>query len=287
MTSYSLSNILLPAVFVSSAVFSSLTIPFALIKSEPVTVEIPPLFSGEIQPIFNGEHKDVAIPYIGFAIVASVGAGIATVEVNRRWQAYRESLLIESATESENTEAKETISLAEYRPEVSEINLPIKEDIIWNQESDLAVSLTSSTATEAIESVVDTAQLAKSYSISNSNIFESLNFSSVKLESSSELLDAHDQDSVITAQKPTPNFDKILNSRQEYQTCRIKVPHVKPSLLAIIFEQEYYSFLRAEKTQNQVIETINKINHNFEKTVITHTAKGYVIWKFEPESEEV
>ncbi|HEY9743396.1 MAG TPA: TetR family transcriptional regulator, partial [Coleofasciculaceae cyanobacterium] len=93
MTSYSLSNILLPAVFISSAVFSTLTVPFALIKSEPVAVEVPPFFSGEIQPIFNGEHKDVAIPYIGFAIVVSVGAGIATVEVSRRWQAYRESAL--------------------------------------------------------------------------------------------------------------------------------------------------------------------------------------------------
>ena len=90
MTSVPLSNILLPAVFISSAVFSTLTIPFALIKSEPVVVELP-FYSGEIQPIFNGEHKDVAIPYVGFAIVVSVGAGIASVEVNRRWQAYRES----------------------------------------------------------------------------------------------------------------------------------------------------------------------------------------------------
>jgi hypothetical protein len=288
MTSYSLSSILLPAVFVSSAVFSTLTIPFALIKTEPVAVELPPLFSGEIQPIFNGEHKDVAIPYIGFAIVASVGAGIATVEVNRRWQAYRESLLIQSAaTQSENTEDTETIDLAEYRPEASAIDLPIKEDFVWNQEPNIALSVTDSSTTEATKNVVDITQLGKTYqTLSNSTIFENLNFSSAEAENSSELLEGNGQISAVAAQKINLNLSKILNSHQEYQTCRIKVPHSKQSLLAIFFDGEYYSFLRAEKTKEKVLEMLDKINHQVEKTVITNTAKGYVIWNFEPEVSE-
>lgn len=286
MTSYSLSSILLPAVFVSSAVFSSLTIPFALIKTEPVAVELPPLFSGEIQPIFNGEHKDVAIPYIGFAIVASVGAGIATVEVNRRWQAYRESLLVQSEpTQSENSEETETSDLPEYRPEASAIDLSIKEDLVWNQEPNIALPITDSSTAEVTQNVVDTAQLGNSYQISTSKIFETLNFSSPEPENSSASLEENNHVSEITAPLSNSN-NKIINSSQEYQTCRIKVPNLKQSLLAILFEEEYYSFLRAEKTQSKALATIAKINHKLSKTVITNTEKGHVVWKLESEVYE-
>jgi hypothetical protein len=71
MTSYPLSNVLLPAVIISSAVFSTLTLPFAFINKEPVAVELP-FYTGEIQPIFNGEHKDVAIPYVGLNLRTSL-----------------------------------------------------------------------------------------------------------------------------------------------------------------------------------------------------------------------
>jgi hypothetical protein len=56
-----LSNVLLPAVIISSAVFSTLTLPFAFINKEPVAVELP-FYTGEIQPIFNGEHKTLQFP---------------------------------------------------------------------------------------------------------------------------------------------------------------------------------------------------------------------------------
>ena len=69
-----LRTIVVPAIFVSSVTFSALTLPFALIQSEPLDIELPPFFSGEVQPMFDGEHNDRAISYVGFAIVASVGA---------------------------------------------------------------------------------------------------------------------------------------------------------------------------------------------------------------------
>jgi hypothetical protein len=286
MTSYSLSSILLPAVFVSSAVFSSLTIPFALIKTEPVAVELPPLFSGEIQPIFNGEHKDVAIPYIGFAIVASVGAGIATVEVNRRWQAYRESLLIQSeSTQSQNTEDQETIELPEYRPEASAIDLANKEDNFWSQESSISSSLTEQPITaEITQEVIDPAKLV----ISNqdfmpSSIAENFNRSLGQPKESSDLLPLTSKSQTETAQNLHSSFNEILDSRQKYQTCRIKVPHLKQSLFAISVNGDYYSFLRTELTKERTLETISKLSHRLEKIVITNTEKGYAIWNLEPE----
>lgn len=286
MTSYSLSSILLPAVFVSSAVFSCLTIPFALIKTEPVAVELPPFFSGEIQPIFNGEHKDVAIPYIGFAIVASVGAGIATVEVNRRWQAYRETLLIQSEPiQSQSIEDQETIDLPEYRPETSEIDLSSKEDNFWGQESSISSSLTEQiNITGITEQVFDSAKLAiNNQDFVPSSIAENFNLSLEHPANYSELLPLASNSTIDTAPNLNSNFTKILDSRQEYQTCRIKVPYLKQSLLAIIVNEQYYSFLRTEPSKERTLEIISKLSHRLEKMIITSTEKGYVIWNLEPE----
>lgn len=287
MTSYSLSNILLPAVFVSSAIFSTLTVPFALIKSEPVAVELPPFFSGEIQPIFNGEHKDVAIPYIGFAIVASVGAGIATVEVSRRWQAYRESMLIQEATASQEqaTEDKEEINLPEYRPEASAINLSIKEDVLWGQElsnTDLPKDEQLLTV-EAVEAVIDGIELDSSHPTAPSTIFDDFNLVSAFQENHSESFVLTNASPRSATQDLSLIFAQILDSPSQYQICRVKVPRLKQRLFAILVNGEFYSFFRTEKTKNKLLEVMTKLNYRLEKAVITKTEKGYVIWNFEPE----
>ncbi|MGB5963349.1 MAG: TetR family transcriptional regulator [Coleofasciculaceae cyanobacterium] len=286
MTTYSLSSILLPAVFVSSAVFSCLTIPFALIKTEPVAVEFPPFFSGEIQPIFNGEHKDVAIPYIGFAIVSSVGAGIATVEVNRRWHAYRESLLIQSEPEeSQSVEVQEVIELPEYRPEISEIDLSGKEDNFWSQELSVPSSLTEQLiSTEETQDSIDLTKLVTSSQDSMAaSIAANFNLSLEEPKNSDDLLANGSKSTTETVQNLNSNFTKILDLCQEYQTCRIKVPHLKQSLFAIIVNGKYYSFLRTESSQERTLEIISKLSHKLENMVVTNTEKGYAIWNFEPE----
>lgn len=286
MTSYSLSSILLPAVFVSSAVFSCLTIPFALIKTEPVAVELPPFFSGEIQPIFNGEHKDVAIPYIGFAIVTSVGAGIATVEVNRRWHAYRESLLIQAETvESQSVENQEIIDLPEYRPEISAIDFSGQEDNFWSEELNISSPLTEQPiTTETNQDDIELTKLVISDQDSApASIAEYFNISLDQSKNSTNLLSLANKSTNETFQNHNSNSTKILRSRQEYQTCRIRVPHLKQSLLAVIVNGEYYSFLRAEPSQERTLEVISKLSHKIENMVITNTEKGYAIWNLEPE----
>jgi hypothetical protein len=298
MSSVSLSNVLLPAVFISSAVFTTLTLPFALIKSEPVVVEIPPYFSGEIQPIFNGEHKEVAIPYVGFAIVVSVGAGIACVEVNRRWQAYRESAIAQEQSQnlqqnSKDKEAQqEALNLPEYRPEASAIDLSLKDEVFRSQSLSVPNAMTEATpiAVEAHSQVVDATQLglpqpttphqttALAATLENQNLSQAPDGNnSVHLVSSGVGQEAAVQDLDIA-------FSKILESRHLYQTCRIKVPHLERRLFAILVDDgQYYSFFRAEKTKEKVQDIMAKIGHQLQKTVITKTEKGYVIWTWEPE----
>ena len=293
MTSYSLSNVLLPAVFISSAVFSTLTVPLALIKSEPITVEVPPFFSQEIPPIFNGEHKEVAIPYIGFAIVVSVGAGIASVEVMRRWQSYRESLETQEQLPNlqQNSKGKEALKLPEYRPEASAIHLSTNVDGVSSQSLTATNAITEETfmAVEAPEQVVDATQLgfpqptilpATTASFTDS---EKLNWSSSLHGNDSVQLSSDRVGEEEVVQDLDLAFSQIIESQHLYQTCRIKVPHLEQRLFAILFEDQYYSFLRAEETREQVLETIAKLDPRVQKTVVTKTEKGYVVWALEPE----
>jgi hypothetical protein len=298
MTSYPLSNVLLPAVFISSAVFSTLTLPFALIKSEPVGVEIPPFFSGEIQPIFNGEHKEVAIPYIGFAIVVSVGAGIASVEVTRRWQAYRESAKAEESLQNipqnsfEKEAHQEALKRPEYRPEFSEIDFFPKDDVFSNQ-SLIAPNATTeepSLTVEDQEHFFDSIQLGLPQSIIPETtsdlpvVSEEINFSQLPQEENSIASESDQVVSQSVGQDLDSALTKIIESRKQYQICRIKVPHLEQRLFSILVNGEYYSFLRAERTIDKVREVMEKVGYRIEKTVITKTEKGYVIWRWEPEA---
>ncbi len=297
MTSYPLSNVLLPAVIISSAVFSTLTLPFAFIKKEPLVVELPPLFSGEIQPLFNGEHKDVAIPYIGFAIVVSVGAGMASVEVTRRWNAYRESALAQKQEQNsqpilsgQGTQPG-AINLAEYRPEISALDLPLTDDIFPNQSP---TTPDGSPETPVIfgensDQVVDATQLGEfklnlPHHIATFSTFsDQQNLSSALDENNSveKRVSLNGKESVVRDLDLADS--KILESRTLYQRCRIKVPNLERRLLAILFEGQYYSFFRAETTEDKVLEILAKLSHRVQKTVITKTEKGYFIWAWEPD----
>lgn len=296
MTSYPLSNVLLPAVFISSAVFSTLTLPFALIK-EPMVVELP-FFSGEIQPIFNGEHKEVAIPYVGFAIVVSVGAGIASVEVNRRWQAYRESAMTQEPLPNlqqdlkENEAEQDSLKLPEYRPEVSAIDFSPKADAFRSQSltAPNAITEVEPIDVEAPEQVIDATQLGfiqpilPEQTTSQATISETPNLFQAPHRNNSVHLDGYKVSSQSTVQDLDLASSKILESREQYQTCRIKVPHLERRLFAILVNDEYYSFFRAEKTKEKVLEIMAKLGHRVQKTVIIKTEKGYVIWNWEPEA---
>jgi hypothetical protein len=297
MTSYPLSNILLPAVFISSAVFSTLTLPFALIKSEPVVVDLPPFFSGEIQPIFNGEHKEVAIPYVGFAIVVSVGAGIASVEVNRRWQTHRESAEAQEQLQnlqqisSEKEARQEALKLPEYRPETSEIGFSTTTEGVKSQSLSTPDTMTEATliSVDAPEHVVDTSQFGlpqltlpdqPTSLVADS---EELNLTPATQGNSAVQLVSSQVGQEFAVQDLDLASSKILESRSLYQTCRIEVPHLERRLFAILVDGQYYSFFRAEKTKEKALDIIAKLSHKTQRTVITKTEKGYLIWALEPE----
>ncbi|HEY9748320.1 MAG TPA: hypothetical protein V6C63_06570 [Allocoleopsis sp.] len=115
MPASSLKSFLLPAILLSSTVFSSLTLPLAVFGSQPLDIRI------QQEPVFSGQLKDVAAPYLGFAAALSIGAGVASVAVTGWRQSSRKSAQVEEQLSSlkEHLQVKETqleeLKLSEVR----------------------------------------------------------------------------------------------------------------------------------------------------------------------------
>lgn len=111
----SLKSFLLPAIVLSSTVFSSLTLPLVVLGSQPLDIRI------QQEPVFSGQLKDVAAPYLGFAAALSIGAGVASVAVTGWRQSSRKSAQVEEQLSSlkEHLQVKETqleeLKLSEVR----------------------------------------------------------------------------------------------------------------------------------------------------------------------------
>lgn len=295
MSSIPLSNVLLPAVFISSTVFSVLTLPFAFIKSEPVVIELPPFFSGEIQPIFDGENKDVAIPYVGFAIVVSVGAGIASVELQRRWHTYRESLLISDESSSSDAQAaaeptfSEVPNSPEFHPDASSIDLTTKPEGIGSPSlaalntllDTQPLALTAPTSAPPDTAPQSSAAVSPLTDDSAESAIDSERQRQFPLRSDEPLVEASSPPK--PQQTPIEAFDNILKFPKQYRTCRIRVPNREQRLLAIFVDDQYYSFFRIEPNRETVRDILTKLGQKLEKAIVTQTVKGYAIWTWEPE----
>lgn len=76
---------------------------------------------------------------------------------------------------------------------------------------------------------------------------------------------------------------KIIEFRSQYRHCHITVPDLEHPVAALFVEGEFYSFFKAVKDTQKAIEIATKMHKSGDKTVITKTPKGYVIWVREPE----
>ncbi len=73
MSNSPLKKFVLTPVVISAAVFGTLTLPLALLGKQPVTIQL------QQEPVFQGQLRDVATPYLGLASAISLGAGLASV----------------------------------------------------------------------------------------------------------------------------------------------------------------------------------------------------------------
>lgn len=76
----------------------------------------------------------------------------------------------------------------------------------------------------------------------------------------------------------------VLDSRSQYRSCHIRVPDLDHRLPAILFEDEFYSLFKVVKNRQQAQDIAVKLGRRGDRTVITTTAKGEVVWVLEPEA---
>lgn len=83
---------------------------------------------------------------------------------------------------------------------------------------------------------------------------------------------------------PNPTEAKILKSRSQYQACHISVPDLDNRLSAIRVGNKYYSFFKVIPNSAKAFEVAARLVKRGDEPVITQTAKGYILWVWEPEA---
>jgi hypothetical protein len=101
-------NAVFPVILVSSVVFSILSLPFFLYRSQ--TDAATTNFYEGFQPVLESKNRDLTIRYIGVAMVLSVITGISTIEVQRNRQVNRTLSVSEYLAELDQPEVVEPFS---------------------------------------------------------------------------------------------------------------------------------------------------------------------------------
>ena len=114
MNQFRVRNVVLPAVLVASGVFSTLTLPFISSQSTPAWLQAPGFLGNQPSWVFDRENRDAAIRYVGGAIVVSVGAGIATIEILRRL--HPSNRLSKTQKDALNSQIHQLESEAQFDP---------------------------------------------------------------------------------------------------------------------------------------------------------------------------
>lgn len=115
MTTSLFKKFVLPPVLLSAGIFATLTLPLALLGSKPVAIQL------QEEPVFHGQLRDVAAPYLGLASLLSLGTGVTCVAFAGWQQSSRKSAQVEQQLSSlqkrlkEKEEQIEQLKLSESR----------------------------------------------------------------------------------------------------------------------------------------------------------------------------
>ena len=156
MSGSPLKKFVLTPVVVSAAVFAAMTLPLAIFGSKPVTIQL------QQEPVFQGQLRDVATPYLGLATALSLGAGVASLAVtgwriSTRKSSQAEAQLLDLTQNlKQKEELLEALQLSESRREASGLSAFVDEEVPLQQA--LQPPVTSQSTNPVLEPLVITAQ---------------------------------------------------------------------------------------------------------------------------------
>ncbi|MBI4781964.1 MAG: hypothetical protein HY785_11700 [Oscillatoriophycideae cyanobacterium NC_groundwater_1537_Pr4_S-0.65um_50_18] len=297
MQRFRMRNVILPAVLVSSGVFSILTLPFILDKTEVLGFTPPPFLEDTPQTFLDRENKSTAIRYVGGAIVVSVSAGVATIEILRRMHPANQ--LSKTQKDALNSQIRQLEAEGKSDPLL----------LTENVETAIAEFLSEQ---EGMPSGLPTQKVKLSQSYAPTSEFETNNrrrdLSEFPLEESAATHVTFgsiiDSDWVSPEPHPPQNgsptlttsdfyqpfepinlsTDSLGQSNQSYETYRIRVPHRQDTLLAILVEGDYYSLVRSHTNQEKVMELATRLYQLGDRVIITFVDQKYAVWVLQPEA---
>lgn len=156
MTGSTLNKFVFTPVVISAAVFAALSLPLAVLGKQPMTIQL------QQEPVFQGQLRDVATPYLGLASAMSLGAGIASAALSGWRFSSRKSLraeaqLLELEQHLKEKEAQlEALKLSEARIEASFLNAFVDEEVTLEQA--LKTTVVQQKAESVVEALVITEQ---------------------------------------------------------------------------------------------------------------------------------
>jgi hypothetical protein len=109
----SFSRHLLSSVLIAGTVLAAATLPLAALGAKPVAIQL------EGRPVFTGQFKELAGPYLSLALALSIGAGATNLAVMRWYQSARELGLIEkqlSAVQQQLSEKEALLESFQFSP---------------------------------------------------------------------------------------------------------------------------------------------------------------------------
>ncbi|PSB28083.1 hypothetical protein [Stenomitos frigidus] len=281
MNSSVFEKVLLPAMLTSCTVFSVLMVGFIPRRPEPITIEP----SDRIEASEDINHRDSVIRHIGMSIVLSVGAGITTAEMIRKWGRLRDG------TSGSQVFSAQAMLQAVAMPDLA---LPV---------DGFAASLSSMTGNgilsdERTESYKQTAVLApdrvgaasqpelprflfqRPLALPTETVNWFLPTQTDETLLGSALGSVPAKGLKVMDWQPTEQI--ILASREQYETCRVYLADAPERLLAILFQGEYYRFVKVSFDREQALSLAATIEQRGEIAVMTNTDDRYGVWVLAP-----
>lgn len=129
MSGSPLKKFVLTPVVISASVFAVLTLPLAFLGNKPVTIKL------QEDPVFYGQLRDVAAPYLGLAGALALGSGVASVALAGWRQSKRKSEEVEAQLSglAQHLQQKETqleaLKFSEARLEASGLKVFLDEEV--------------------------------------------------------------------------------------------------------------------------------------------------------------
>lgn len=77
---------------------------------------------------------------------------------------------------------------------------------------------------------------------------------------------------------------KILESRDQYRSCHICLPGEDYRVAAVVMDGEYYGLVKVVNDRPRSLEVAKRLTSAGKAAIITKLAKGYAIWRLEPEA---